>query len=72
MDTPGVDPNARLIQPDGFPLAILTISCVFLGLSILTVSLRTYTRIARGIFGLDDGFVLAGTVSQWCTWVIQC
>lgn len=58
-----VDPDARLIQPDGLPLAILLTSSVFLGLSIITVTLRTFTRLARGVFGLDDAFIIVGTVS---------
>lgn len=58
-----VDPNQRLIAPDGFPLAIIVISSVFLGLAVLTVALRAYTRVVKGTFGLDDGFIVAGTVS---------
>lgn len=58
-----VDPNARIISPNGLPLAILVLSAVFLGLSLVTVALRTYTRLAKGIFGWDDTFVLIGSVS---------
>ena len=58
-----VDPTARTIPLDGLPLAILTISCVFLGLSIIAVSLRTYARLASNIFGFDDAFIILGTVS---------
>ena len=57
-----LDPSARTITPDGLPLTIIITSCVFLGLSIITVSLRTYVRLVKGTFGWDDGFVGAGTV----------
>jgi hypothetical protein len=57
-----VDPSARLLTPEGLPLAIIAISCIFLGLSLLAVSLRTYIRFTKGIFGLDDAFMLIGTV----------
>ncbi|KAF3001295.1 hypothetical protein E8E13_004815 [Curvularia kusanoi] len=57
-----IDPNARIIALDGFPLTIVIISCIFLAVSIVSVSLRTYVRLAKGTFGLDDAFVGAGTV----------
>lgn len=60
-------PSDRIIPLDGLPQAILAISCVFLGLSICTVALRTYTRIKRATFGLDDAFVVIGTVSRSCS-----
>jgi hypothetical protein len=62
MDNPNVDPDARIIAPDGLPLTIIIISCIFLGLSIVAVSLRTYVRLKKGTFGVDDAFVGAGTV----------
>lgn len=58
-----MDPDARIIAPDGLPLTIIIISCVFLGLSIISVSLRTYVRYVKGVFGLDDAFVAVGTVN---------
>ncbi|KAH6638159.1 hypothetical protein C7974DRAFT_432869 [Boeremia exigua] len=61
MENPNVDPEARLITPDGFPLTIIVTSCVFLGLSILAVSLRTYVRLAKGTFGYDDAIIGCGT-----------
>jgi hypothetical protein len=64
MPVSDVDPTLRSIKPDGLPLAILVLSCVFLGLSIITVSLRTYIRIAKGAFGLDDKFMVLGCVSS--------
>ena len=57
-----VDPSARLIAPDGLPLAIIVISSIFFALSIVTVALRTYIRIKKRIFGLEDGFMVVGTV----------
>ncbi|KAH7398962.1 cytochrome P450 [Phaeosphaeria sp. MPI-PUGE-AT-0046c] len=62
MPVSNVDPNIRTITPDGLPLAILVLSSVFLGLSIITVSLRTYIRIVKGAFGLDDWFMCAGCI----------
>lgn len=57
-----IDPTERLIKPDGLPLAIIWISCILLGLSIVVVSFRIYIRIAKNAFGLDDALVVAGTV----------
>ncbi|KAF2845047.1 hypothetical protein T440DRAFT_523023 [Plenodomus tracheiphilus IPT5] len=57
-----IDPSERLIKPDGLPLAILIISSVFWVLSATTVSLRTYTRLVKGTCGLDDAFIIVGTV----------
>jgi hypothetical protein len=66
-----VDPRAKTIQLDGFPLVVVIFSCVFLALSIVAVSLRTYIRLVKGTFGVDDGFMVTGTVSLHCvvpTW----
>lgn len=60
--TTAVDPDATIINPDGLPLAIVLLSSIFLGLSVITVSLRAYTRLTKGTFGLDDAFIVAGTV----------
>jgi hypothetical protein len=57
-----VDPAARTVIPDGLPLAILVLSSVLLGLSISAVSLRSYIRLVKGTFGLDDTFMVAGCV----------
>lgn len=61
MET-SVDPAARTITPDGLPLTIIVISSVFLVLSIVSVSLRTYIRYVKGTFGLDDAFMASGAV----------
>jgi hypothetical protein len=63
MPVSTVDPTLRTIKPDGLPLAILVLSSIFLGLSIVTVSLRTYVRIAKRAFGYDDAFMAVGCVS---------
>jgi hypothetical protein len=55
--------DKRIIQPNGLPLATLAISIVFLVLSLVAVSLRTYTRLAKKNLGLDDVFIVLGTVS---------
>ncbi|KAJ4992077.1 hypothetical protein SVAN01_02398 [Stagonosporopsis vannaccii] len=62
MENPNVDPDARIISPEGFPLTIIVTSCIFLGLSIIAVSLRTYVRLVKGTFGLDDAFMASGAV----------
>ena len=62
MASNGVDPNARLIALDGLPLAIVVISLIFFIASIITVSLRTYIRLKKRIFGLEDTFMVIGTV----------
>lgn len=59
-----VDPSARSIALDGLPLAIVVISLIFFIASIITVSLRTYIRLKKGIFGLEDTFMVIGTVSE--------
>jgi hypothetical protein len=63
MASNNVDPSARLIALDGLPLAIVVISLIFFVASIVTVSLRTYIRLKKGIFGLEDTFMVIGTVS---------
>ncbi|KAJ4311534.1 hypothetical protein N0V94_007906 [Neodidymelliopsis sp. IMI 364377] len=60
--TNNVDPSLRLITPDGLPLAIIIISCIFLGMSLVTVSLRTYIRLKKRTFGVDDAFMVVGTI----------
>jgi hypothetical protein len=62
MASNGVNPSATLIALDGLPLAIVVISLVFFAASIITVSLRTYIRLKMGIFGLEDTFMVIGTV----------
>jgi hypothetical protein len=59
-----IPPEERTIRPDGLPLAILVISSVFLVLSLIAVALRTYTRLAKKNLGLDDVFIIVGTVSN--------
>jgi hypothetical protein len=60
-----VDPNDRTIPPRGLPLAIIVISGVFLVLSLFTVAIRVHTRLMGRVFGLDDGIMAAGTVSEF-------
>jgi hypothetical protein len=55
--------DARFIQPTGLPLAILIVSCVIWVLSVVGVSARTYTRIVTRALGVDDAFIIFGTVS---------
>ncbi|UPX11605.1 uncharacterized protein EKO05_0002202 [Ascochyta rabiei] len=62
MET-SVDPDVRIITPDGLPLTIIVITCIFLGLSIVSVSLRVYVRLVKGTFGLDDAFMASGVVT---------
>ncbi|WQF86497.1 hypothetical protein CDEST_11511 [Colletotrichum destructivum] len=57
-----VDPDLRILEPQGLPLAIIIVSSIFLVISILCVGLRTRVRLVEGTFGLDDGLMLAGTV----------
>ncbi|KAJ4410785.1 hypothetical protein N0V91_001713 [Didymella pomorum] len=63
MASNGVDPSARLIALDGLPLAIVVISSIFFIASIITVSLRTYIRLKKRIFGLEDTFMVIGTIA---------
>jgi hypothetical protein len=57
-----VDPSARFITPNGLPLAVIVLSCIFLFISIVTVGLRTFIRLKKGIYSLDDAFMTIGTV----------
>ncbi|KAF1358600.1 hypothetical protein EJ07DRAFT_166838 [Lizonia empirigonia] len=57
-----IDSSARLMAPTGLPLAIIIIASISLGLSLVTVSMRTYIRLRRGIFSLDDAFMTIGTI----------
>lgn len=59
-----LDPNGRYMEPDGFPLTVLSISFVFLALSVLAVGLRSYIRLSKHIFGIDDAFLAGGAVSH--------
>ncbi|KNG49627.1 integral membrane protein [Stemphylium lycopersici] len=65
MSTPtnDIDQSARLISPDGLPLAIIVISSIFFALSLVTVTLRTFVRIKKGILGLEDVFMVIGTIA---------
>jgi hypothetical protein len=58
-----VDPNARYVPLEGLSLAIVVVSSTCIVFSMLAVALRTYARATDGLFGFDDGLVLAGTVS---------
>ena len=50
---------------DGLTTTIMVISCTFLGVSLIAISLRTYVRLSRNLFRLDDGFMIAGAVSYF-------
>ncbi|KAI1763612.1 hypothetical protein GGR53DRAFT_531365 [Hypoxylon sp. FL1150] len=57
-----VDTSARYIPLQGLSLAIVVVSSIFLILSVLAVSGRTYIRYSERVFGLDDGLMLFGTI----------
>ena len=59
------DPVGEYSRLDGLTTAIMVISCAFLGLSLIAISLRTYVRLSRSLFRLDDGFMIAGAVSYF-------
>ena len=59
------DPVGEYSRLDGLTTAIMVISCTFLGLSLIAISLRTYVRLSRSLFRLDDGFMIAGAVSYF-------
>lgn len=62
-----VEDDARTVTLSGLSLAIFVVSLVCLGLSLLSVGLRTYIRIFDNVFGLDDGLILAGAVRPTST-----
>ena len=57
-----VDPGARIIQPVGLPLGIITVSSIFLFFSILFTGIRTYVRYQDRVLGWDDWLMVGGTV----------
>lgn len=58
-----LDPELRIIQPVELPLAIITVSSLFLFFSVLFAAIRTHVRYQDNVFGWDDGLMAAGTVS---------
>lgn len=67
-----VEDDARTVALSGLSLAIFVVSLVCLGLSLLSVGLRTYIRVFDNVFGLDDGLILAGVVRLHLSPVIFC
>lgn len=51
-----------LIPLRPFPLASIILLSTFLAVSLVTVGVRTYIRCRDSHFGLDDAFILVGTV----------
>lgn len=58
-----VDPNARLVQPEGVALAIVVVSPIFLFFSILAVAARIYVRVTENMTSIDDYLLLGSLVS---------
>ncbi|KAJ4397692.1 hypothetical protein N0V93_001926 [Gnomoniopsis smithogilvyi] len=51
-----------LISLRPFPLASVILITIFLAVSLVIIGFRTYVRYRDNAFGLDDAFILAGTV----------
>ncbi|TEY78801.1 hypothetical protein BOTCAL_0045g00170 [Botryotinia calthae] len=54
------DVDATILPLEGFPLAIFVVSLVCLGISTITIALRTYVRINDNAFGWDDKLIVLG------------
>lgn len=59
-----VDPDARYVPLEGLSMAIVVISIICVVCSVAAVGIRTYARLANGLFGVDDALVLFGTVGD--------
>lgn len=59
-----IDSELRILQPVGLPLVIITISSIFLFFSIAFAAIRSQVRYKDGVFGWDDGLMVAGAVSS--------
>lgn len=58
-----VDPTAQYLEPQGFGLAILIVDFIFLALAVIAVGIRAWVRALDGKFSVDDGFMVAGTIT---------
>ncbi|ROW07897.1 hypothetical protein VMCG_03517 [Cytospora schulzeri] len=58
-----VSPDARSVAPEGVALAIMVVSPMFLGLSVLAVAARAYVRLTDGTFSVDDCLLIGGLIS---------
>lgn len=59
------DVDATILPLEGFPLAIFVVSLVCLGISTITIALRTYVRINDNAFGWDDKLIVLGLVKSF-------
>lgn len=59
-----VDPDATTITPEGLGLVLLTVALFYTPTSAMVVIARSVIRIRQGIFGMDDGLMLTGWVSN--------
>lgn len=68
-----VDPNQRFVSPlQGTGLSLFVVSIVGGVSSLIVVGLRTYHRLQRRNFSLDDGLMLGGLVSNTLDTGIYC
>jgi len=57
-------PNPNYDNPETRGHALVVVNSIFIGLVIITVGLRLYTRIyIKRWFGIDDVFILLALVS---------
>lgn len=59
-----IAPEVRHVDLVGFPLIITTVIYALLPFAVISVAIRTFVRVRDGGFGLDDGLLLAGLVSE--------
>ena len=68
MDDPilprAVPEDVRSVPVVGLPLAMTTITAIFLALSFTTNCIRVYVNILRKSIGSDDGLVLFSQVGS--------
>ncbi|KAJ1333087.1 hypothetical protein MN608_03077 [Microdochium nivale] len=60
---PDVDPGNRIIQPTGLALGVITTASIMAVLTTIFTATRTHVRIVDGVFGWDDGLMVAGYVT---------
>ena len=60
-----MDPNQRVVTSlEGTGLGLFVVSIVGGAISLVVVGLRTFVRLHARNFGLDDGLMLGGLVSN--------
>ncbi|KAM5349447.1 hypothetical protein ACJ41O_005952 [Fusarium nematophilum] len=57
-----VDPSQTTVTPTGAGLILLVVTLLFAVPAAIVVVLRCWIRVKHGVFGMDDGLMLAGCI----------